>query len=62
MYALNSWCIAYAAPSWRDVAVGLLDVFATSNIKQLVANITVDNADCLYDHCLISADIAVPPI
>jgi len=48
-----------AAPSWRRQGVAnLLDVFATSNTK-LVSNVTVDNADCLSDHCLITADIAV---
>jgi len=36
----------------------LLDVFATSNTK-LVSNVAVDIADCLSDHGLITADIAV---
>jgi len=35
----------------------LLDVLATNNAK-LVSNVRVDNADCLPDHCLITADIA----
>ena len=39
-------------------AANLLDVLATSN-NSVVTNVKVDNADCLSDHCLISADIAV---
>jgi len=35
----------------------LLDVLVTNNAK-LVSSVRVDNADCLSDHCLITADIA----
>ena len=36
----------------------LLDVLATSN-STIVGNVKVDSADCLSDHCLISADITL---
>jgi len=39
-----------------DVAI-LLDVLSTNNAK-LVSNVRVNNADCLSNHCLITADIA----